>query len=283
MRPGELPLPKPWTTAVTIARLAGTAVFAYLLALQLPGSSRPVLAPLTALLVVQVTLYQAIRSAIRRVVSVVAGVLVAVGLAAAIGFTWWSLGITIVAALTLGYVLHLGGEILEVPISAMLILSVDTRSAATSRIIETLVGAGAGLLSSFILAAPRVQPAEEAVDDLCRQMADLLDQMAQGLVDGAALDASANGSRGRGRSPARSGAWTVLSARPRRASGSIPDACCSRAWGSACSAHWKSWSARHSRSGAWHARWPTALAWGLTTALCETRTFGPVSPWCYGS
>jgi len=177
-------------TAVTIARLAGTAVFAYLLALQLPGSSRPVLAPLTALLVVQVTLYQAIRSAIRRVVSVVAGVLVAVGLAAAVGFTWWSLGITIAAALALGYVLHLGGEILEVPISAMLILSVDTRSAATSRIIETLVGAGAGLLSSFILAAPRVQPAEEAVDDLCRQMADLLDQMAQGLVDGAALDAS---------------------------------------------------------------------------------------------
>ncbi len=212
-------------TAVTIARLAGTAVFAYLLALQLPGSSRPVLAPLTALLVVQVTLYQAIRSAIRRVVSVVAGVLVAVGLAAAVGFTWWSLGITIAAALALGYVLHLGGEILEVPISAMLILSVDTRSAATSRIIETLVGAA----------------------------------------------------------PARSGAWTVLSARPRRASGSIPDACCSRAWGSACSAHWKSWSARHSRSGAWHARWPTALAWRLTTALCETPTFGPVSPWCYGS
>jgi hypothetical protein len=101
-------------TAVTIARLAGTAVFAYLLALQLPGSSRPVIAPLT----------------------------------------------------------------------------VDTRAAATSRIIETLLGAGAGLLSSFILAAPRVQPAEEAVDDLCRQMADLLDQMAQGLVDGAPLDAS---------------------------------------------------------------------------------------------
>src|SRR5260221_14528038 len=72
----------------------------------------------------------------------------------------------------------------------MLILSVDTRSAATSRIIETLVGAGAGLLSGFTLAAPGVQPAEEAVDALCRQMADLLDQMAQGLVDGAALDAS---------------------------------------------------------------------------------------------
>ena len=63
-------------------------------------------------------------------------------LSAAVGFTWWSLGLTIVAALALGYVLHLGAEILEVPISAMLILSVDTRAAATSRIVETLVGAG---------------------------------------------------------------------------------------------------------------------------------------------
>jgi uncharacterized membrane protein YgaE (UPF0421/DUF939 family) len=177
-------------TAARIARLVGTPVFAYVLALQVPGSSRPVVAPLTALLVVQVTLYQTIRSAIRRVASVVAGVLVAVALSAAVGFTWWSLGITIAASLVVGNLLHLGREILEVPISAMLILSVDVRVAATNRIIETLVGAGAGLLSGFILAAPRVQPAEEAVDELCRQMADLLDQMARGLADGAGLEAS---------------------------------------------------------------------------------------------
>ena len=46
------------------------------------------------------------------------------------------------------------------------------------------------MLAGLILAGPRVQPAEEAVDDLCRQMADLLDQMAQGLVGGVAKDAS---------------------------------------------------------------------------------------------
>jgi hypothetical protein len=96
-------------TAVTIARLASTAVFAYLIALALPwGTPRPVLAPLTALLVVQVTLYQTVFSAVRRVAAVVTGVLVAIVLSAVIGFTWWSLGITIVAALALGYLLHLG-------------------------------------------------------------------------------------------------------------------------------------------------------------------------------
>jgi uncharacterized membrane protein YgaE (UPF0421/DUF939 family) len=181
-------------TAVTIARLAGTAVFAYLIALAVPSSaSRPVLAPLTALLVAQVTLYQTVFSAVRRVAAVVTGVLVAVGLSAVVGFTWWSLGITIVAGLALGYLLRLGETILEVPISAMLILSVGSTegSAAVGRIVETLVGAGAGLLAGLILASPRVESAHDAMESLCRQMADLLERIAAGLCDGTAPDSAA--------------------------------------------------------------------------------------------
>ena len=60
-------------TAATIVRLTVTAVFAYLLALPLPDASRPVMAPLTALVVVQVSIYQTLRTAVRRVASVVAG------------------------------------------------------------------------------------------------------------------------------------------------------------------------------------------------------------------
>jgi uncharacterized membrane protein YgaE (UPF0421/DUF939 family) len=118
-------------TAETIVRLAVTAVFAYLVALLVPGTSRPVLAPLTALLVVQVSIYQTLRSAVRRIAAVVAGVLLALGLSAWVGFTWWSLGIVIAVGLAVGYALHLGDTVLEVPISAMLILSVGTTSAAT--------------------------------------------------------------------------------------------------------------------------------------------------------
>ena len=81
-------------TAVYIARLTLTAVFAYLLALQLPGgSSRDVVAPLTALLVVQATLFHTISSAIRRVAAVTAGVLAAVAVAAYVPFSWWVLGL----------------------------------------------------------------------------------------------------------------------------------------------------------------------------------------------
>lgn len=169
-------------TAVYVARLTVTAVFAYLLALQLPGgSARSVLAPLTALLVVQATLFHTIGTAIRRVAAVTAGVLAAVAVAAYVPFSWWVLGLLVAGTLALGIVLRLREEILEVPISAMLIFSVDSHAAATSRITETLVGAAAGLAAGLVLAPMRVEPAKEAVGDLSRQMADLLGQMAEGL------------------------------------------------------------------------------------------------------
>ena len=171
-------------TVETVVRLTVTAVFAYLLALLIPSTPRPVLAPLTALLVVQVSIYQTLRSGVRRVASVVAGVLLALGLSAWVGFTWWSLGIAIALGLTVGYALHLREEVLEVPISAMLIMSVGTRSAASGRIVETFIGTAAGLVAGFVLTSPRVQPAEEAIEDLCRTMAGLLDQMAAGLRAG---------------------------------------------------------------------------------------------------
>src|SRR6202050_2503978 len=193
--------------AVYITRLTATAVFAYLLALQLPGdSSRSVLAPLTALLVVQATLYHTIRSAVQRVVGVAAGVTAAVVVAAYVPFSWWVLGLLIAGTLGLGMLLRLREDILEVPISAMLIFSVDSHAAATSRITETLVGAAAGLAAGLLFAPLRVQPAKdaigdltrpmavlrspargvqparEAMGDLTRQMADLLGEMADGLA-----------------------------------------------------------------------------------------------------
>jgi uncharacterized membrane protein YgaE (UPF0421/DUF939 family) len=171
-------------TAVYIARLTATAVFAYLVAQQLPGgSARSVLAPLTALLVVQATLFHTISSAIRRVAAVTAGVLAAVAVAAYVPFSWWVLGLLVAGTLALGVVLRLRDEILEVPISAMLIFAVPSNAAATSRIVETLIGAAAGLIAGLLFAPLRVQPAKEAVGELSRQMADLLRQMTDGLAE----------------------------------------------------------------------------------------------------
>jgi uncharacterized membrane protein YgaE (UPF0421/DUF939 family) len=169
--------------AVYITRLTLTAVFAYLVAQQLPGDSpRSVLAPLTALLVAQATLFHTIRSAVQRVIGVTAGVLAAVAVATYVPFSWWVLGLLIAGTLALGLVLRLREETLEVPISAMLIFSVGSHAAATSRITETLIGAAAGLAAGLLLAPLRVQPAKDAIGDLTRQMAELLGEMANGLA-----------------------------------------------------------------------------------------------------
>jgi uncharacterized membrane protein YccC len=169
---------------VTIVRLTVTAVVAFEIARLITGAGSPILAPLTALLVVQVTLYQTFRSALQRVASVVAGVVVALVLSGTLGFTWWSLGLTIAAALAIGYALRLGDSVLEVPISAMLILSLPSETVVTQRVFATIIGAATGLVSNLVVAPLRVQPAEEAVDDLGRRLADLLDQMSADLAEG---------------------------------------------------------------------------------------------------
>ena len=127
-------------------RLTGAAVAAYLVALLLLDDPRPVLAPLTALLIVQVTLVGTITDTARRILSVVAGVALAIVFSAFVGFSWWSLALLIAASIMEGQVLRLGPHLLEVPISAMLVLAVGgSEHAALDRVTATVVGAAVGL------------------------------------------------------------------------------------------------------------------------------------------
>ncbi|HZD68242.1 MAG TPA: aromatic acid exporter family protein [Actinomycetes bacterium] len=127
--------PPGWRTAK--ATLA--AVLAYELARRLlPGGPLPLLAPLTALLVAQITVVETLKSGLERVGSVVAGVLIAVVLSKVVGLTWWGLGTVIFASLIAGQLLRLGDQRLEVPISAVPVLAVtgQTQVAAQGRILE---------------------------------------------------------------------------------------------------------------------------------------------------
>ena len=90
----------------------------------------------------------------------------------------------IAAALLIGRVLRLGDDLLEVPISAMLIFSsAGKHAAATGRVVDTLVGTAAGLIGGLAFAPLRVQPAREAVCGLAGRLAALLDRMAADLAD----------------------------------------------------------------------------------------------------
>ncbi|MGH3413782.1 MAG: FUSC family protein [Marmoricola sp.] len=164
------------TVAATASYVAGTLVF--------PGT-QPLLAPLTAMLVVQVTPVSLLASGIDRVVAVVAGVSLAVGFAAVVPLHWWSLGVLILVAISIGQVLRLRANLIEVAISAMLVLGVGVlgaSAAAGQRISETLVGAGVGILANLVF-PPKVASSDagHAIDGLADSVSGLLGRAADSL------------------------------------------------------------------------------------------------------
>ncbi|MGY0062691.1 FUSC family protein [Streptomyces sp. LZ34] len=161
---------------VQTLRSTAAATIAYVVALKLSSEPAPLTAPLTALLVVQVTLYATITTGIRRVNSVVVGVIIASGFSALVGLTWWSLGLIILVALTVGHVVRVSEFVAEVAISAMLVLGVaQVANTAWDRVLETLIGAGVGLAFNLLFAPPVwVETAGASIEDLARRMRRLL-------------------------------------------------------------------------------------------------------------
>ena len=157
-------------------RLTGAAVAAFVVAQVLFPETVPILAPLTALLVVEITLKDIVTSGVQRVASVTAGVLLAVAFSSMVGLSWWSLGALIAVSIMLGQLLRLGPHMLEVPISAMLVLAVGgAEAAATDRIMETLIGAAVGVAVNVMFPpAIRADTAAEGVHRFATELSRLL-------------------------------------------------------------------------------------------------------------
>ena len=167
------------------SRLTVAALASYLVAQRWVDDPRPITAALTALLIVQVTLVGTLADTARRMASVIVGVGIAIAVSAFIGFTWWSLAGIIAVALLAGQLLRLGSQLLEVPISAMLVLAAGGAGAqATDRIIETAIGALVGVLVNVVVPpAPRTRSAGAEVERFAAALAGLLERVAQELAD----------------------------------------------------------------------------------------------------
>ncbi len=169
-------------------RLSVAAAASYEVAHLLSPNTVPILAPLTALLVVQVTLTGTVYSGFERVISVVAGVLLAVIFSAVVGLTWWSLAILVAISIAIGQLLRLGPNLIEVPISAMLVLAVGgggAGEAAAGRIYETVIGAITGVAINVIFPpAVRQLDAGARVEQFAARIADLLQAASGDLASG---------------------------------------------------------------------------------------------------
>src|SRR6478609_10637204 len=183
-----------WASALLRAlRLTGAAVAAYIVAGLFLEDTVPVIAALTALLVVEVTLFDIVTSGVQRVVSVVAGVMLAVWFSSFVEITWWSLGILVAASIMIGQLLRLGPHLVEVPISAMLVLGVGgAEGPASDRIVETLIGAAVGVAVNLLFPpAIRSDTAAKAVQKFAEEIAKLLETAAGEMSDGITVEQAA--------------------------------------------------------------------------------------------
>ncbi len=172
-----------------VAKAAIATAIAWELAEALPGKSPPVFAPLAAMLTIQVTAFESLRSAVQRTSGVVAGVLLAYAFSRFVGLHWWSIALVIFAAMALGQALALGiSGSTQVPVSALLVLGLGatTTSYAYARVLETLLGAVIGVIVSVVLVPPlHLRDSGRAVRRLAEGQAELLETIADDLRSGA--------------------------------------------------------------------------------------------------
>ena len=165
-------------TAATLKAIVA-AVASYLIARALTHGAQTLVAPLTALLVTQVTVFETLTIGRRRVIAVVAGVLVAVAVSHFVTLQWWSLALILVVAFALGAALRLDDHNTEVAISAMLVFAVrGAHSSAVGRVSETLIGAAVGVGFSLVAAPVHVKPAGASITEVAGRVAAVLDRLA---------------------------------------------------------------------------------------------------------
>ncbi|MEO6943269.1 MAG: FUSC family protein [Lacisediminihabitans sp.] len=170
---------------VQVLKTSVATITAWLLCNILLNQPLPIFAAIAALLVVQPSVNQSLSKGVERSIGVVAGVLLAFGVGLLFGTASWIVLGVIVLSLLLAWALRLTpGSANQIPISAMLVLSIgaQTPDYAVNRIIETVIGAVVALLVNVVIVPPvMLQPAHLAVSHLAHGVADTLDSLSAAL------------------------------------------------------------------------------------------------------
>lgn len=169
------------TTKAAIATIA-----AWLIASAVFPGQVPVFAAIAALLVVQPSINQSVGKGIERTIGVIAGVVVAYVVVLIFGPGSWAVLLAIVAAIFTAWALRLTpGTASQVPISAMLVLSIGTTTPdyAFNRMVETMIGAAIAIVVNLVIVPPvLLSPAQDAVRALAAEVAATLDRLAGALL-----------------------------------------------------------------------------------------------------
>jgi hypothetical protein len=168
-----------------VVKSAFAAVLAWETARVVLDSPQPFFAPLAALVTVHVTVYGSLRVAAQRVAAVVVGVLLAYVAARYGGVNALSLGVVLVAALLLGRWRRLGGEGLQVAVTALMAMTVASGTAQDqlrTRVLDTVVGAVLGAVVNLLVLPPvHLRSARRSVAEVALGVGRLLRAVGDGL------------------------------------------------------------------------------------------------------
>ncbi|WP_026973894.1 FUSC family protein [Alicyclobacillus contaminans] len=153
------------------------------------GTTRPYFAPLAAILCLQVTVEESIWKGYQRVIGIVVGVLLAMGIVRWLGLHGWSLALIVLLGTGLATWIRLGEQAIpQVGVSAMMVMTVGGHGYGygMARIVDTLLGAVVAILTNMFVLPPDYTPAARAsVEAAGRELSQRFLRMGTWLRQGA--------------------------------------------------------------------------------------------------
>ena len=176
-----------WTGVLQLLKTVAAAVLAWVIAVDVLALPQSFLAPWAALLTLHATVYRTFARGLQQAAAAVAGVLLAFAAGAVLPVNAASLALVLAVSLAFGALRPMRAESTTAAATALLVLLAgysEDGSLLLSRLADTFVGIGAGLLVNLVVWPPlRDRSAARRVDVLDDRVGALLADLA-GALDG---------------------------------------------------------------------------------------------------
>ncbi|GAB2456933.1 FUSC family protein [Jatrophihabitans fulvus] len=177
--------PVAWSRVTQAVKIVVAAVVAWVLVADVLGLSQSFLAPWSAILVVQATVYRTFSTGVRQVVGAVAGVLIAWAVGTTLGLGALPVAVAVGAGLLVGALPWIGSDLTSAAATALIVLTTGSSTQhvlLVDRLVDTGIGVGVGLLVNLLVWPPLLRRSTvAAIDAIDDQVGDLLVDMAAGL------------------------------------------------------------------------------------------------------